>query len=1759
MKNTLNKTTYRLIFFAIIFQISALQGFAQFFPDSTDNFSYQLASYQTYLDSLDSITRYADDGEETQFQRWNHYWRQRIGINGKFSTYLQNVANNNNSAFKTEMTTCPEGGDWRQVGPFKMPCEDKVSVANYPTGVGRMNKVVLDPGYASNGIIYALANGGSLYKSTDRGAHWRDMTMGKIDRVGAYDLAVNPLRNKTIYLATGNGDNPNWFWTGINSSGLYVSYDGGESWQPTCLAYPAGPCGLQNNIPIAFQKPPFSPSDMRQITRVLIHPTDTGHLLVSTFHLNDYRLGGGGAVLKSTNGGRDWTESITGFFRDMKTHPTNPDIIYAAGGRFNTGIFRSTDQGDTWTESIGLPLAQSHFAVPYSSGCDGNSPPNINYPFRIDLAVSPNPLREDNVYAHVHYISGNNCTPIAEIYRSTDSGATWSLVTSGEAGTDFRNAFAVDFSQDLGGPDGELYYFGKQWLRKKRKGGNQVNATNVSAGLDGIHYAHADYNHIQIFKLPNGSAEFYLATDGGVFRRTAYANGQTDFWEGLNDGLAAVEYYSVSSSPFDEEQLICGAQDAGLYFYNHGGWFGLHEYGDGTSTYASKTTPGELSGATQGVGPNLTQQQTQPSTLPADCATANMGLSSKSYPPGQKGDFRVPFATDATDPNFLWAPVEGPPGSFFLINRSGSTNWSNAGTIAAPNFGAGKEYLPTILEMGKATTPNAPTYIYVGKVTADPTAQGAIPSSSATWMGGAHASNQLYVSTDNGSSWADISPTTDPGLGLNDIVIDPVEPNKVWAVFPDGCRVAFSPDAGKNWYNLTVGASILPKVPVFSVAIDPRNGTLHDAIYLGTDVGCYYRDNTLADWVCYNKGFPYAIIQDLEIAPTCGMIRAATFGRSLWESPLRPLPTAPYNVQPNALAQETWAVPHYMDTDLIIPTGKTLTISSTLYMASGTQIKVRRGAKLIVDGGKITSRALCIPSMMWQGIFVEGDPAKPQTAIYQGTVILKNNAIIEDARNAVSTSKLAPDGGTLWTHMGGIVQATNSTFRNNLRAVEFLTYHNTFVNPNSETPNLSYFKDCIFETTALLKDYQLSPSFFATLLGVYGVKFTRNTFINRIPAQFDALQKGGGIFALDADFTIDGFCASPLPNGGCNSWDGNVFKNLNNGIHLTSTQLNPQYSRVQGNAFINCKQAIIVEGVDYDAIKENTIKVDGAAPADFPFFTGIYALKANGFRISDNVIDMSAAVGKPTWGVVTNKTSTSLGSRLYRNQIVGTMVAYQSELQNRMLWINCNTMTNNGKDFRIFPYDPNCTFCPPPVADADLPNQGSGPTFPNFPFGYDPKNAFDATCSNGSTDHIGQYGLSNSYSYFCSSFSNRHPDPFCSSPIPISNVNVTLPQSAADPCTAILSVGNSLAEMSKQYQQNAIQLEAMIDGGETALLLSRINQTPPMAVQDLFEMLQARSPYLSDEVMIALIHRDAAMPSDRLRDLLIPNAQLSNAVMDALSKRIPALSPAEQLEILAAQTQVSARTQLERGIGHLQTLSGAYLSEYIRYLMDQDTIAGPMADSLMQSLDADGTDASTRLLASYLNLQGDFQAAQDKLLHLDPSDAYNTTFSVLQGMLIDLNRNGRALASLTPIEKQMLLGVATAESQVGLQAKNMLDWVNGTLTHERIPMDLPESSQKLLDPQQSNATNSTFLEQFMIYPNPNAGKFTVEWHLQDVIANQRVEFYSVEGKKIAEFSLSSNLSGKQELDLSSLVNGLYFYRFSHGDNTVSSGKLLIQH
>ena len=125
---------------------------------------------------------------------------------------------------------------------------------------------------------------------------------------------------------------------------------------------------------------------------------------------------------------------------------------------------------------------------------------------------------------------------------------------------------------------------------------------------------------------------------------------------------------------------------------------------------------------------------------------------------------------------------------------------------------------------------------------------------------------------------------------MTDITVSNNNPDRAWVTFSNyntTHKVYETNDAGSSWTNIS--GSNLPGLPVNCIVYQ---GGANDDLYIGTDIGVYYKNSTMSEWIPFNEGLPNVIVKELEIHYNKGTISAATFGRGVWESPLNTLSTS---------------------------------------------------------------------------------------------------------------------------------------------------------------------------------------------------------------------------------------------------------------------------------------------------------------------------------------------------------------------------------------------------------------------------------------------------------------------------------------------------------------------------------------------------------------------------------------------------------------------------------------------------------------------------------------------------------------------------------------------------------------------------------------------------------------------------------------------------------------------------------------------------
>ena len=374
--------------------------------------------------------------------------------------------------------------EWRNIGPNRG---------------GRSLSSMGSPGRPNE--YYFGATGGGLWKTTDGGNTWFPVTDGQISSSSIGAVAVAETNPDIVYIGGGETQLRGSITQG---DGVYKSIDGGKTWKHIGL------------------------SDTQAIARIRIHPTNPDIVYVAALG-HPYGDNKERGIFRSKDGGKTWKKILYKSPKaggvDISIDRTNPKVIYASlwqvyrkawkmwgGGPFS-GIYKSTDGGDTWkelTNNSGMP-----------EGPIG----------KIGMAVSPaDPKR---VWAVVEASEGG-------VFRSDDGGKNWER-TNDDRKIRQRHFY---YSRIVADPlDRETVYALNTRLYKSTDGGVTFD-TQISV-------PHGD-NH-DLWIDPNDPKRMVNSNDGGG--NVTINGGET--WTEQDYSTTQLYHVNVTN---DFPYHVCGAQ-----------------------------------------------------------------------------------------------------------------------------------------------------------------------------------------------------------------------------------------------------------------------------------------------------------------------------------------------------------------------------------------------------------------------------------------------------------------------------------------------------------------------------------------------------------------------------------------------------------------------------------------------------------------------------------------------------------------------------------------------------------------------------------------------------------------------------------------------------------------------------------------------------------------------------------------------------------------------------------------------------------------------------------------------------------------------------------------------------------------------------------------------------------------------------------------------------------------------------------------------
>lgn len=586
-----------------------------------------------------------------------------------------------------------------------------------------------------------------------------------------------------------------------------------------------------------------------------------------------------GQLWKSTNSGSSWSVISDGIpatgVTDVAIDPTNSNILYALTGDADQaiyhpssrGLYKSTNGGTTWattginytsngvllTSILIHPTNTNIIIVGGTNGIrrstnGGTTFTQVNTSSIRELVF--NPQNPSTVFA------GSKTGAV--LLRSYDAGATWTQLTNGVP----ASTAAVRFSIDVSPADTNYVY---------------LMATNSSSNMQGFYRStDAGDTFTQMSStspnIPSGQGWYNLAvaadptTANTVYAAGLYVHRSLD--GGMTFSNISIPHVDVHDLQFNGTDLLA-ASDGGVYKRTGTSWTNLSS--------------------------NLAIAQ--PYSIGLSTSNANIIIS------GHQDN-----GTNLTTNGTTWKAISGGDGMVAFISRTNNNNMymtyqngvlrrsTNGGTSTSTVFRVPNGYWVTPY----IQDPQADSVLYAGgfnvyKSTNNGTTWDSISNFGTAlqirWMDVCRTdnkiiyfttSNAVYKTTDGGINWTNITGTVPTTTHLC-IHIDVNNPNAVYVTLAssNGNSVYYTNNGGTSWTNISAG---LPNSPANTIVTQVG---LSGVAYCGTDLGVYYRDPSVStSWQPFYAGLPTVPVRDLEIHYATGKIRAGTFGRSIWESPL---------------------------------------------------------------------------------------------------------------------------------------------------------------------------------------------------------------------------------------------------------------------------------------------------------------------------------------------------------------------------------------------------------------------------------------------------------------------------------------------------------------------------------------------------------------------------------------------------------------------------------------------------------------------------------------------------------------------------------------------------------------------------------------------------------------------------------------------------------------------------------------------------------
>ena len=746
---------------------------------------------------------------------------------------------------------------WRSIGPAIMG--------------GRVTDIEVDP--RNSKVFYVATAAGGIWKTVNNGTMFFPLFENeKIISLG--DIAIAPSNGDIIYAGTGEEDSRNSISPG---GGIFKSTDAGKTWKLV---------GLEKT---------------QQIGRIVIDPKDPNIVYIAALGAawtsNPER-----GLYKTTDGGATWKLvkfiSNKAGFVDLAMDPSDNRTLWASSwervrgpyflqsGGPGSGLWKSTDAGETWTEvkgggfpettkgRIGIAVAQSN--------------PKVIYTW-----VEADTLKKALAKGERPDTSKAQKT-MSGIYRSTDGGGTWTLMWRNQ--NDARPFYYSQIRVDPKNPD-RIY-----WMSSVFRFSDDGGKTDRRGALS----IHTDWHAMWID--PNDPDHFIIGDDGGI--AVTWDKGGTYEFPNI---FPIGQFYHVSYDMSKPYRVCGGLQDNGTWCgptktrgregASNANWFNV---GGGDGFYSAQDPTNSNIVYSESQGGNASRLDLA-SNARYPIMRSNAGrINFEDSLIIARGDTMRPpnpqitsaleairaraRADSASRYRFNWSTP------FFISAHSPSTLYLG-GNKLLKSTDRGDHFYPISADLSTADSmrirvstkttggvtrdaTGAETYGTITTISESPIRPGIL------WVG--TDDGNVWLTTNDGGSWTNITRRfagVPAKTWVSRVTASAFDTATVYVTFDNHRENDFKPyvfvsnDFGKTFRSIV---NNLPTGGVDFVHVIKEDPANRDLLFVGTDVGAYVSTNRGGSWQKFMTGMPTVPVHDLEIHPRDREIIAATHGRSLY-------------------------------------------------------------------------------------------------------------------------------------------------------------------------------------------------------------------------------------------------------------------------------------------------------------------------------------------------------------------------------------------------------------------------------------------------------------------------------------------------------------------------------------------------------------------------------------------------------------------------------------------------------------------------------------------------------------------------------------------------------------------------------------------------------------------------------------------------------------------------------------------------------------